>query len=333
MDVVSEIKDCINYADGSFGIFSRGSGAAERVFVNFCGKYDYNALITALDNFSKVVPGSHNAVSLYDNIQPVCESSTAVALRASTAVANVASDSATCLANGFCKVPGFTPYDVASFTNGEIALGALAAVAAGSAAVYGAYSLYNYMNQPEPTVEAKPEPVVVELTVKDKLPAKPVVSALELNLEILNRAEKALLTQALGSVEVSKIQSAIDTTRDILKNIASEKDVDPVEVKKLVDVIKSELAAVSYEGKGVIEADKADVSYLKRAVIAVTEALQYVLSFLGQFMSREDKNPVAEALIGRSFFVSAPMTAREVDAVEKAQADVLDTVAVLSPSA
>jgi len=215
-----------------------------------------------------------------------------------------------------------------AYSNSQIALG----VAAGAAALAAMYGVYNYVYS-KPTVEAKPEPevvkpepVVVELTVKDKLAAELAVAAsLEVQMKKLDLAGEALTSQALGSVEVNKVADLIAQAKTLV-TLASEKDANVEDIKKQAKDIESGLASVSFEGKGVEVQDKHEVSYFKRAVIAVTEALQYVLSFLGQFMSSEDKNPVAEALLGRSFFLKAPMTAREDAVVENAKDAVIAAV-------
>ncbi len=73
------------------------------------------------------------------------------------------------------------------------------------------------------------------------------------------------------------------------------------------------------------EEDKEEVSYMKRALISITQTLRSIFSFIGQFMSQES-NPAAKALLGCSFFISTPTTAREANEIQEDKAKVLDTM-------
>lgn len=234
----------------------------------------------------------------------------------------------TCLANSteaienlVCEAEGFTPYVVPeAYSNTTLALGTLAAVAVGSAAVYSAYRLYNCMNQP--VVEVKPEPEIVKPVVKPVPPVKPNIipsKAYEHGLKNLRDVEADLTKQALGKVEKDKLEKIFESARQTLKQgLKSTYGLSHNAIVEEILTLIKELNAISFEGKGVLEEDKPEVSYYKRAVIAMTEALQYVFSFIGQFFASE-YNPVAKTLIGRSFFLSAPMTPREERAVQSAK--------------
>gem|GEM_PF-6696752 len=221
--------------------------------------------------------------------------------------------------NLMCEVPGFTPADVAEsagYSYTTIGLG-VAAGAATLAALYGAYWYLTQPNKPEKP-EEKPEPDVVKPDPLVKLKIIPS-KAYEHGLEKLSDAESVLKDQALGKVEKDKLEKIFAGARQTLKQgLKSTYGLSHDKIlEEILNLIK-DLNAISYEGKGILEEDKPELSYYKRAVTAITEALQYVFSFIGQFFAGE-YNPVSKALMGRSFFLSAPMTVREEKAVHNAK--------------
>lgn len=205
-----------------------------------------------------------------------------------------------------------------SWSYSTVAVSVASAVAA-AALLYQAYQYAT--SKPETTPEVKREEVPVP--TKNKVVALPHPTKLQLATNEINRAEAVLKNQALSKHEALQVEETFASSRPRLKNMTTAKDVDPSIKQYMADELRTKLDRISFEGKGVREEDKAEISYFRRAMIAIVEALKSFFSIFGKYVS-EDHNPVAKAVTGQSFFIKVPQTPQEQKAIQEAKDSMVD---------